>query len=236
MPWAWCATWSPWPPTRSCARPTTPSQPEVSAFYSGIPLNAGPVAGRSRPSPPPPKAARLAGERRRFLHKTIDTFRRHGADLDAGRQEAAGGDRRRADHGSPPSSPRTCWIPPTPSSWSITDEARLAGLPPSAVAAARAERRAQRAATGWRFTLQAPRLLGGDDLPGRRRRSAAQVYQRLQRARHRGRLRQPPADRAHSGTARARRRACWASPTSPTWCWKTAWPTPARARWRSWRI
>src|SRR5438067_792886 len=57
------------------------AQPEVSAFYSGIALNAG-VWNNLKAFAATPEAAALTGERRRFLHKTIDTFRRHGADLD----------------------------------------------------------------------------------------------------------------------------------------------------------
>src|SRR5271157_3691383 len=50
-------------------------QPDVSAFYSGIPLHAGlwrgiqAFAGTG-------ESARLAGERRRFLAKTVESFRR----------------------------------------------------------------------------------------------------------------------------------------------------------------
>jgi oligopeptidase A len=56
-------------------------QPKASAFYSSIPLNeglwkaiqkyAGSEQGRS-----------LQGTYKRFLKKTIDSFKRHGADLD----------------------------------------------------------------------------------------------------------------------------------------------------------
>src|ERR1035438_1062605 len=56
-------------------------QPEVSAFYSGIPLNHGLWQGiKTFASTAEGQAA--TGERGRFLHKTIDAFRRHGADLD----------------------------------------------------------------------------------------------------------------------------------------------------------
>ncbi len=57
------------------------AQPEVSGFYSGIPLNAG-LWNNVKAFAATPEASRLTGERRRFLHKTVDTFRRHGADLD----------------------------------------------------------------------------------------------------------------------------------------------------------
>src|ERR1035438_1755334 len=65
-------------------------QPDVSAFYSGMPLNAG-LWQAIRSYAAPDEAHALAGTRRRFLTKTIDSFRRHGADLDPegkGRLEA----------------------------------------------------------------------------------------------------------------------------------------------------
>src|SRR5215467_13148701 len=57
-------------------------QPEVSAFYTGIPLHAG-VWNTVKAYAATAEAKTLAGTRRRFLVKTMDTFRRHGADLDA---------------------------------------------------------------------------------------------------------------------------------------------------------
>src|SRR4029077_10183787 len=61
-------------------------QGEVSAFNTGIPLNAG-LWSRIKDFAATSEAESLAGERRRFLTKTVDTFRRHGADLDpAGKQ------------------------------------------------------------------------------------------------------------------------------------------------------
>src|SRR5437764_3199237 len=55
-------------------------QPEVSAFYSGIPLDAG-LWKRIKEFAATPEAAALTGPRRRFLDKTIESFRRHGAEL-----------------------------------------------------------------------------------------------------------------------------------------------------------
>ena len=111
-------------------------------------------------------------------HQTIDTFRRHGADLDpAGKKRLEEIDveltRVTTKFG------KTCWIPPTPLSSSSPSEEQLAGLPPSGGdAAARAQRGAQgRYGKGWRFTLPGPRLPRGDDLPGRPCRAAPQVYQ-----------------------------------------------------------
>src|ERR1039458_10903303 len=51
-------------------------QPAVSAFYSGIPLDAGLWRG-IQAFAGTPESARLAGERRRFLGKTVENFRRH---------------------------------------------------------------------------------------------------------------------------------------------------------------
>src|SRR5262249_11610331 len=58
-------------------------QPEVSAFYTSIPLNAGLWKG-IKEFAATSEASALTGPRRRFLQKTMDTFRRHGADLNAG--------------------------------------------------------------------------------------------------------------------------------------------------------
>src|SRR5439155_14612146 len=55
-------------------------QGEVSAFYTGIPLHAG-LWSRVKNFAATPEASSLIGPRQRYLHKTMDTFRRHGADL-----------------------------------------------------------------------------------------------------------------------------------------------------------
>ena len=66
------------------------AQPEVSAFYTGIPLDAG-LWKNIKAYAATPEAGQLSGARRRFLHKTIDTFRRHGADLEpAGKKRLEG--------------------------------------------------------------------------------------------------------------------------------------------------
>jgi oligopeptidase A len=131
-------------------------QPEVSAFYSGIPLNhelwqgiksfADTAEGRS-----------VTGEQRRFLDKTIDTFRRHGADLDpAGKKKLEELDveltqvtTKFGENVLDSTNAFELVIP---------EEADLAGLPPTAVAAAR-ESAKRKGLEGWRFTLQAPDYL-----------------------------------------------------------------------------
>ena len=128
-------------------------QPEVSAFYSGIPLHAG-LWKAIQSYAATDDALALSGTRRRFLTKTIDTFRRHGADLDPARKakleaidiELATLTTKFSEN-----------VLDATNAFElvIADKAGLAGLPPSAVAAAR-ESAVQKGLAGWRFTLQAP--------------------------------------------------------------------------------
>jgi len=128
-------------------------QPEVSSFYSGIPLHAG-LWQAIRTYAATEEASALTGTWRRFLTKTIDNFRRHGADLDPrnkARLEAI--DMELATVTTKFS--QNVLDATNAFELVIADEAGLAGLPPSAVAAARASA-AQKGLAGWRFTLQAP--------------------------------------------------------------------------------
>jgi oligopeptidase A len=149
------------------------AQPEVSAFFSGIPLDAG-LWRAVQEFAATEEAARLEGERRRLLTKTIDNFRRHGANLDAAgkqRLEALDVELSRLTIKFAENV-----LDSTNAFESIvTDPAGLAGLPPSAVAAAR-ESAARKGREGWRFTLHAPDYLAVmtylDDAAARR-----QVYE-----------------------------------------------------------
>jgi oligopeptidase A len=129
------------------------AQPDVSAFYSGIPLNAG-LWNNVKAFAATPEAAALSGERRRFLHKTVDTFRRHGADLDpAGKKRLEAIDVELTQI-------TTKFAENVLDSTNafelvLTKESDLAGLPPTAVASAR-ESAQRKGLDGWRFTLQAP--------------------------------------------------------------------------------
>jgi oligopeptidase A len=128
-------------------------QPEVSAFYSGIPLHSG-LWQAIRSYAAISEAASLTGTRRRFLTKTIDSFRRHGADLDqAGKAKLEAIDVELATLTTRFS--ENVLDATNAFELVITDEARLAGLPASAVAGAR-ESASQKGLDGWRFTLQAP--------------------------------------------------------------------------------
>jgi oligopeptidase A len=110
-------------------------QPKVSEFYSSLPLS---------------------GVRKRFLEKTLDNFRRHGAELNAeGKKRIAEIDVEltrqtiRFSENVLDSTNQYEWV--------ITDDRQLAGLPESA----RAMARSSAASKGlpepsWRFTLQGP--------------------------------------------------------------------------------
>jgi oligopeptidase A len=128
-------------------------QPEVSAFYSSIPLQENlwkAIKGFAGTA----EAAQLSGERRRFLTKTMDSFRRHGADLDPA------GKARLEEIDVELTKLTTKFAENVLDSTNafellITDEAQLAGLPPTAVATAR-ESASRKGQEGWRFTLQGP--------------------------------------------------------------------------------
>ena len=57
------------------------SEPLATEFYSRIPLNAG-IWSQLQKFAATSEAAELTGTRLRFLTKTLDSFRRHGAELD----------------------------------------------------------------------------------------------------------------------------------------------------------
>jgi oligopeptidase A len=128
-------------------------QPSVSAFYSGIPLDAGLWLG-IKAYAAAPEAAALQGERKRFLDKTVENFRRHGADLDPE------GKKRLEELDVELAKLTTKFaenvLDATNAFEFVTeDEAGLAGLPPTALATAR-ERAERKGRAGWFFTLHAP--------------------------------------------------------------------------------
>jgi oligopeptidase A len=128
-------------------------QPKVNAFYASIPLDEK-LWGRLKEFARTPEAGALSGVHRRFFTKTLDNFRRHGAELDAQRKarlaeievELGKCTTRFAEN-----------VLDATNSFELVlqDESMLAGLPPSAVAAARQSAEAK-GISGWRFTLQAP--------------------------------------------------------------------------------
>jgi oligopeptidase A len=128
-------------------------QPQVSAFYAGIPLHGG-LWKAIQSFSATPEAQALSGERKRYLDKTIDSFRRNGAELDdAGKQRMQEIDIELAKITTKFS--ENVLDSTNAFELVLRDEAQLAGLPPSAIAAAH-ESATSKGVKGWRFTLQAP--------------------------------------------------------------------------------
>jgi oligopeptidase A len=128
-------------------------QPKTSAFYSSIPLNQS-LWNALRAFAATDQAKSLTGTKARFLKKTVDSFKRAGADLDAaGKARLQELDIALAELTTKFSEN----VLDSTNAWelTLTDEAKLAGLPEQAVAMAQASA-ASKSATGWRFTLQAP--------------------------------------------------------------------------------
>lgn len=127
--------------------------PDVSAFYARIPLNAG-LWARLKAFAATPAAQALTGIHRRFVDETAADFRQAGADLPPDRRarletlqtELAQLTQKYSEN-----------VLDATNAWQlvVTDEARLAGLPAHAKAAARRSAEAKGLA-GWRFTLHQP--------------------------------------------------------------------------------
>ena len=131
-------------------------QPKVSEFFSGIPLNEG-VWKRIRAFSTSDEAEGLRPTLKRFLDKTVDDFRRSGAELEQSQKE------RLLEINVELSKITTKYAENVLDATNafeliIENERGLAGLPQTAIAAAResAERKGKE---GWRFTLQAPSLM-----------------------------------------------------------------------------
>ncbi len=130
--------------------------PDVSAFYAGIPLDPELwKAIKDYASTEDAKA--LTGAKKRFLEKTIDDFKRHGADLDeTGKKRLEELTREFATI----TNKYAQNVVESTAAFEliIEDEKKLAGLPQSAIEAARASAKSKNK-EGWRFTLQAPSLI-----------------------------------------------------------------------------
>jgi oligopeptidase A len=128
-------------------------QPKVSLFYTNIVLDPG-LWRVLNEYTKTPEAQSLEGTRKRFLKKTLDGFRRHGAELDeAGKKRLQEIDVELAKLTT--KFGQNVLDDTNRFELTITEESRLAGLPPSAVEAAR-ESAKSKGVEGWRFTLQAP--------------------------------------------------------------------------------
>ena len=131
-------------------------QPRVSAFFSGIPLNEG-VWKRLKAFAASPESQAVSPTRQRLLKKTVDSFRRSGAELDPD------GKARLLEINVELAKLTTKFSENVLDATNafelvIEDEAGLAGLPATAIEAAR-ESAESKGLQGWRFTLQAPSYL-----------------------------------------------------------------------------
>ncbi|MEO8052388.1 MAG: M3 family metallopeptidase [Acidobacteriota bacterium] len=128
-------------------------QPKVSAFYSSLPLNEDLWKAIQRYASTA-EARSLTGAMKRYLTKTVDSFKRHGADL------PPKGKMRLKEIDVALTEVTTKFSENVLDSTNafellIEDEKQLAGLPPAAVAAARASAESK-SKPGWRFTLHGP--------------------------------------------------------------------------------
>jgi oligopeptidase A len=131
-------------------------QPLVSEFYSRIPLHAG-LWAALKEYEATSDAKSLTGVRGRFLKKTIDSFRRHGADLDeAGKKRLAEIDVELSVICT--KFAQSVLDATAQFEYIVDNEEGLAGLPSAAAAAARESAQA-RGKQGWRFSLQQPSYL-----------------------------------------------------------------------------
>ncbi|MEO8027733.1 MAG: M3 family metallopeptidase [Bryobacteraceae bacterium] len=131
-------------------------QPRVSEFYSSLLLDEG-LWSAVKSFAETEEAKALTGTRKRYLVKTIDAFKRQGAEL------GPEGKGRLKEIDVALAQVTTKFsenVLDSTNEWELilTDEAKLAGLPPSAVSAARASAESK-GKEGWRFTLQAPSYL-----------------------------------------------------------------------------
>ncbi|MCX6867700.1 MAG: M3 family metallopeptidase [Verrucomicrobia bacterium] len=134
--------------------------PEVTDFYSSIPLNAR-LWAVLKAFGEGPGCAPLDSIRQRFVMETLADFRQAGADLPPHAKERVAAieaqlsllTKQYSEH-----------VLDSTNAWELvlTDAAQLAGLPESAIAGAAASARAKGIATdgqpAWRFTLQFPSM------------------------------------------------------------------------------
>jgi oligopeptidase A len=131
-------------------------QPRAAEFYSSISLNED-LWKAIKEFAETDEAKSLAGTQKRFLEKTMADFRRQGADLDAA------GKRRMQEIDVELAQLTTKFgqnVLDATNAYEVVihEESNLAGLPPSAIEAAR-QTAQSKGIDGWRFTLQGPSYL-----------------------------------------------------------------------------
>jgi oligopeptidase A len=131
--------------------------PKVTEFFSNIPLNEAlwltlKTFGESA------AVQQLSPTKQRYVHESLADFREQGADLPAEKKARAGAIQQRLAEITQKYSEHCL---DATNAWEkiVTDESELAGLPASAIAAAKQNAAQKGHDNAWRFTLQAPSLI-----------------------------------------------------------------------------
>ena len=131
--------------------------PKVTEFFSGIPLNE-PLWKTLKAFGESTATDQLSATKQRYVHETLADFREQGADLPPEKKARAAEVQKRLAEITQKYSEHSL---DATNAWEkiITDEAELAGLPASAIAAAKQNAAEKGHDSAWRFTLQAPSLI-----------------------------------------------------------------------------
>tara|TARA_B110000196_G_scaffold201561_1_gene172601 strand:+ start:1368 stop:3536 length:2169 start_codon:yes stop_codon:yes gene_type:complete len=131
--------------------------PKVTEFFSSIPLNE-PLWKTLKAFGQSTATDQLTATKQRYIHETLADFREQGADLPPEKKARAAEVQKRLAEITQKYSEHSL---DATNAWDkiITDEAELAGLPASAIAAAKQNAAAKGHDSAWRFTLQAPSLI-----------------------------------------------------------------------------
>lgn len=131
--------------------------PKVSQFYSSIPLNE-PLWKTLKQFGESDAAQTLSATKKRYIQETLADFREQGADLPPEQKQRASELQKRLAEITQKYS-ENCLDATNAWEKIITDDMELAGLPQSAIDAARQSAEQKEHDQGWRFTLQAPSLI-----------------------------------------------------------------------------
>ena len=131
--------------------------PKVTEFFSSIPLNE-PLWKTLKAFGQSTATEQLSATKQRYIHETLADFREQGADLPPEKKARAAEVQKRLAEITQQYSEHSL---DATNAWDkiITDEAELAGLPASAIAAAKQNAAEKGHDSAWRFTLQAPSLI-----------------------------------------------------------------------------
>jgi len=128
--------------------------PEVSEFFSGIPLNDA-LWSSLRAFGESDAVGKLSPTKQRYVRETLADFREAGADLPTEKKQRAREIQSELARLTQKYS-ENCLDATNAWEKIVTDESELAGLPDSARSAARQSARQKGHENAWRFTLQAP--------------------------------------------------------------------------------